>query len=295
MPTPTPARGLLTTSSLLALALPAAALAATTPRALEQALSELREGEGELPCTQGTQSQEQVFFVDLDQDGQSEVIVARTFYTGAGPEGTLDRLQVCGWGWDGAGLSYLEAASEELTRLGLGDAAAVEAFVSRKAAGDPGWQALSVHPQQVQSRARSYRLGSGSVRLTQTGAYFVRVTPGDQGGGYVELVGMTQADLHNAGERVWDHAGSWALREIAGEADCCSFELSAHAQGAPRITQAWQHAGSTYAVLRQEQSTVAPACQVLQISGGAIATLTTDCEGFLAERAQDPKEDEALR
>ena len=236
-------------------------------------------------CTSGAHGQEEFFYADVDSDGQNEVILARTFATGVGHDGALDQLEICVWDWTGSELEYLGGLSEEFTKLGLKDAESVSAHLLRKEAGEQGWRPLVVKQQeQLKARERQYAIGKDTFQMTQTGAYFVGVAVlGQPSTRPFELVGMTAFDVRGA-SRVWDFSDSWELRTIDGEPDCCSFDVRAGAKGAPRITQAWSHQGSTYAVLRQEQSKVVPACMVIQASAGTIITHSTDCEGFLAAR-----------
>ncbi len=238
------------------------------------------------PCVMGAVPREEVFYVDVDGDAANELFIAWTYYIGAGHDGAVEQLEVCGWRWTGAGLTYLAALSEELTTLAIRDAPAASAFLAARAAGGPEWvETPVVQEAAADPRRRVYTIGATSLTMIQTGSYFVSLgVTGSASMKYYELVGMTPMDLDGAAQRTWDFTESWGLRTIGGEPDCCAFDLSPAAAGAPRLTRAWTHSGSIYAILRQEQSKVTASCRVLQISGDAISS-RSQCEAFLEQRA----------
>ncbi len=243
----------------------------------------------QINCILGVDPEEDLFVVDIDGDGANELFISWIWATGAGHDGAVDIQEVCGWRWTGSELIYLKELSSELTQLDLHDAPDVSAFVQARAEAGSEWQEVRIVPlPQDDPRTRTYEAGSIRLALTQTGSYFVDVQvqgyPPQPGS---ELVGLSQWDLEGAGQRTWDFTHSWELRTIEGEANCCAFDVSPEAEGAPHLTQGWTQGGSTFLILRQEQSKVAPQCQVLRVYAGAVAEGTQSCEDFLSARAKD--------
>jgi len=241
-------------------------------------------------CILGVDPEEDLFVVDIDGDGAKELFISWVYYTGVGHDGAVDIRQVCGWRWTGSELVFLEELSSELTQLDLHNAPAVSAFVQARADAGSEWQDVRIAAlPQDDPRTRTYTAGPLQLALTQTGSYFVKLqVPGEPPNPTFELVGLSRWDLDDAGQRTWDFEDSWELRTIEGEPNCCAFDMSPDATGAPYISQGWTHEGSTFLIVRQAQSKVAPQCTVLRVYAGAITGGSPSCEDFLSARAKGP-------
>lgn len=238
------------------------------------------------PCTMMTMNTESIFVADIDSDGENELFVAWTWSTGAGHDGAVDNLQVCGWRWTGSELVYLSELSGDLSTLGLREADAVAAYSKRVAEAGQEWKTITPQERPTDDpRTRIYDMGELSLTMRQTGAYFVEIKVSSEPSTQTRMLeGLDYFDLDNAAQRTWDFHDSWELRTVRGEPDCCAFDLAPEAEGAPEITHAWTQAGSTYVVLRQTQSEVEHECSVLRVLGGSISTAGYECEAFLTGR-----------
>lgn len=240
------------------------------------------------PCTQATSFGEDLFTIDVDEDGEDELFIVWTFATGAGHDGAIDRTELCGWKWTHEGPVYLTALLGELGSLRLHDPASIQAHLSTQRTADDRWVQLDVEELSTSDeKTGRYRLGSQAVSLRQTGHYHVHLTVDDAPDR--ELLMMTSLShmFLPGATRVHDFTDSWEPVEGTDGPICCGFDMSQERSDRPRVTAAWSHNAMTYAVVRQEQTTVSRECVVVRWSAQGAGQLGQSCADFEQERLAD--------